>query len=485
MTPSVTAGPTAGDAPAPPSKFRRAVPWAAAAVALAASLAAGLLSAAPTMWGLLPIALYAALSLTGMNLLAVTAIAVAGAVLVALPPLGATVDVLTASVTEPVTVIGLIIVLGAAVGEVLRVTGVADSLVRGILRVADGHGRIALMYGMLCACLVLVAGLGTLAGALAIAAPLLVPVAARAGFTRSATAATMFLGGCAGLALAPFAGSNIAIMKTADTGYLTYVLVGAGPLALLSLLLAAVVVPWVQRRSAAQDDFYRPDEVTEDAGGVAGDGPADAAAAARTRHATWAFVIVLVLTVLYAALSEAGTTFPLTALPLMAVCTAAAARLSPLRALKAFLTGARGMLPMLLLFWLLAALFGFIDLLQPYDVVLETYGPGLRGMSALPFALAVAALGWVGVPGATAAQVVLIGEVFGPLGSDIGVTPAAWVIVLLWASKADTYGPLPNANMVGAMGLARAGRLPYLLGTGWALLIPACALYTILLVVLL
>lgn len=53
----------------------------------------------------------------------------------------------------------------------------------------------------------------------------------------------MFLGGCAGLAPAPFAGSNIAITKTADTGYLAYVLVGAGPLAVLSLLLAAVIVP--------------------------------------------------------------------------------------------------------------------------------------------------------------------------------------------------------------------------------------------------
>ncbi|MEU9794778.1 Na+/H+ antiporter NhaC family protein [Streptomyces sparsogenes] len=482
MPQSVTAGPAAGTTPDPPSPVRRSMPWVAAAVALAASLAAGLLSDAPTMWGLLPIALYAFLSLAGMNLLAVTGIAVASAVLVALPPLDETVDVLDGSLTDTVTIIGLIIVLGAAVGEVLRVTGVADCLVRNILRVTEGRGTTALMYGMMCACLVLVAGLGTLAGALAIAAPLLVPVAARAGFTRSATAVTMFLGGCAGLALAPFAGANVAIMKAADTGYLTYVLVGAGPLAVLSLLLAAVVVPWVQRRSAGQGDFYRPDELTKDAGG---DGPAEGAEAVRTRHATWVFVTVLVLTVFYAALTKASTTFPLIALPLMAVCTATAARLSPLRALKAFLAGARSLLPMFLLFWLLAVLFGFIDLLQPYDVVLETYGPGLRGMSALPFALTVAALGWVGVPGATAAQVVLISEVFGSLGTSLGITPAAWVIILLWASKADTYGPLPNANMVGAMGLARARRLPYLLWTGWALLIPACALYTILLIVLL
>ncbi|QNP66365.1 Na+/H+ antiporter NhaC family protein [Streptomyces genisteinicus] len=472
---AVTTAASAGSSPPSPPRRRLVLTGITSAAALLLSLAVGLATDGPTAWGLLPIALYAVLALTGTSLVTVTGLALASAVLVVLPGPGPAADVLGGSVTDPVTVIGLIIVLGAATGEVLRVTGVADALVRGILRLTDGRGRTVLMYGMMLACLVLVASLGTLAGALAIAGPLLVPVAARTGFTRSATAATMFLGGCAGLALAPFAGSNIAIMDTADAGYLLYVAVGAGPLAVLSLLLAAVVVPWVQRRSAAQDDFYRPDEAAEQ--------PQDDAPGqrARARRATWAFALTLAVTVGYATVTRAGTTFPLLALPLLSVVTVAAAGLPPRRAVHAFLTGARRMLPMLLLFWMLAALFGFIDLAKPYDVVLDTFGPDLRHMSALPFALAVAALGWVGVPGATAAQVILIGEVFGPLGTELGIGPAAWVVVLLWASKADTYGPLPNANMVGTMGLARADRLPYLLGTGWALLIPACALYTVLL----
>ena len=64
------------------------------------------------------------------------------------------------------------------------------------------------------------------------------------------------------------------------------------------------------------------------------------------------------------------------------------------------------------------------------------------------------------------------------------VMSGAWVIVLLWASKADTYGPFPNANMIGAMGLAGSTDLRSLLYTGWLVLIPSCALYTILLAVL-
>ena len=116
--------------------------------------------------------------------------------------------------------------------------------------------------------------------------------------------------------------------------------------------------------------------------------------------------------------------------------------------------GGGRLLSIFILFWLLAALFLVIDSLAPFDVVLEHYGPRLENTSGLVFVLAIALLGWVGVPGATAAQVVLLDEVFGPLAATLGISSGAWVIVLLWASKADTYGPFPNANMIGAMGLA-------------------------------
>ncbi|MFE5111799.1 Na+/H+ antiporter NhaC family protein [Streptomyces sp. NPDC056663] len=474
----MTQTPTTADAGTAPLARRPHLRGRLHLAALVLSLVVGLSVTAPSIWGLLPIVLYALLALTGMNLVLATGVALFSAVLVALPSPGTGLRLLGTATLDPVTLIGLIIVLGSGVGEVLRVTGVADAIVRGILRAVGDRGRIAVMYGMMAACLILVASLGTLAGALAIAAPLLVPVAARSGFTRSSTAVIMFLGGCTGLALAPFAGSNIAILEAADTDYLTYLTVGAGPLAVLSLLLAAVIVPWVQRRSAALGDFYTPQEGAEEAAGAP-------AATPRSRHATLVFAVTLAAAVVYATVSQAGATFPLIALPLLAVVTGLVGGLNPWRTLRAVATGARRLLPMLLLFWMLAALFAFIDSLHPYDVVMDQFGPGLREMSPLPFALAVASLGWVGVPGATAAQVILLSEVFGPLGNGLGIGSAAWVVILLWASKADTYGPLPNANMVGPMGLARATRLPYLLGAGWAVLIPACALYAALLAVLL
>lgn len=146
--------------------------------------------------------------------------------------------------------------------------------------------------------------------------------------------------------------------------------------------------------------------------------------------------------------------------------------------------GGSRLLSIFMLFWLLAALFLIIDDLAPFEVILDRYGPSLQHTSGLVFVLAIALLGWVGVPGATAAQVVLLDKVFGPLASTLGIGAGAWVIVLLWASKADTYGPFPNANMIGAMGLARSTDLRSLLYTGWLVLVPSCVMYALMLAVL-
>ncbi|MFD2079724.1 Na+/H+ antiporter family protein [Actinopolymorpha cephalotaxi] len=454
---------------------RRRICTAIALAGLLASLVLGQVVQAPTLWGLLPILLYAALCLLGLDIVVATVVAVFSGILIAARPPTEVGELLGTSLGDLVTMIGLIIVLGAGVGEVLRVTGVADTIVSAIMRTVGERSRHAVTFGVMLACLVLVASLGTLAGALAIAAPILIPVTARMGFTRSATASMMFVGGCAGLALAPFAGSNVAILSAADVDYLTYLRVGAGPLAVLSIALAMLIVPWMQRRTAARgDDFYTAEEASDDA--------ADTPRNPRAGRATAAFLVLLVVSVVYATVTNAGTAFPLLALPLLGIVTGFAGGLGSVEIAGLMYRGGARLLSIFLLFWLLAALFGIIDQwLKPYDVVLDTFGSQLSHLGAFPFAVAIGLLGWVGVPGATAAQVVLLDKVFGGLGATLGVSASAWVIVLLWASKGDTYGPFPNANMIGAMGLARSRNLRNVLLTGWLVMVPACVMYAILL----
>ena len=451
---------------------------AAAGITLAAFVSpsvraamAGSEASPASLWGLFPIILYAVLAISGMAILTSSLVALACALALNLPSLSEAGSMLVSSLTNQVTLIGFIIALGAGVGGILGETGVAQMIVTGVLRLVGNRGTRMVAAGMMLACLILVASLGTLSGALAVAAPLLIPVAARFGYTRTATAVLMFIGGCAGLALAPFAGSNVAIMQAAEVGYGQYIVYGAGPLAVLSLVIGMIWVPYVQRRSAKAGDFFSEEESAATADAVTGS----------TRRATITFLVALVVLVAVAIVTSAGIVFPLAALPLLAMVTGIAARMKPRLWFAAMGKGMWSMIGIFLLFWLLAVLFIVIDRLQPFDAVLALLGPQLQASSPFVFAVIVALIGWVGVPGATAAQVVLIDQVFGPLAGQIGVGAWSWVIVLLFASKADTYGPFPNPNMVSSMGLAHSSSLRTMLVSGWVLLIPATIMYLVIL----
>lgn len=434
---------------------------------LITALIAGFITTAPTLWGLLPIALYAVLALLSMDIVVATVIALLSGVLIMQPAPVEVSTLLGDSLGEFITMIGLIIMLGAGVGEVLKETGVASTIVKGVMRGVGERNMTMVTFGVMLACALLVASLGTLAGAIAISAPILLPITARLGFTKSATASMLFIGGGAGLAMAPFAGSNVAIMGAADVGYLQYVLYGGGPVALLSLALGPFIVRWMQRHTEKQDDYYTADEV----------GSENVAIPAGAGRSTIVFALALLISVGYAIWTAAGTSFPLLALPVIGIVTAMAGRLSLPTTVTLMYRGATKLISIFMLFWLLAALFLVIDKLKPFDVILGTYENALSNSSPFLFVILIALLGWVGVPGATAAQVVLLDEVFGALGASIGVSAASWVVVMLFASKADTYGPFPNANMIGVMGLARSTNLKNMMITGWMLLVPACIMY--------
>jgi Na+/H+ antiporter NhaC len=441
------------------------------AAGLIAAFVAGFITDGPTLWGFLPIGLYAVLCLLGMDLIVGKVIALASGFLILQPTPVAVADVLGDSLADNITMIGLIIILGAGVGEVLKHTGVATTIVHGVMRAVGERSSTAVIYGVMIACALLVGSLGTLAGALAICAPLLLPICARLGFTKSATASMMFIGGVAGLSMAPFAGSNVAIMTAAEVGYLDYVLFGGGPIAILSLVLGPFIVRWMQRYTAKGDDFYDAEEL----------GAESASVPLGARRATLAFAVTLLASVGYAISSGAGTSFPLLALPVIGVVTGLAARLPIAETLAQIYKGMASMINFFIMFWLLAALFIVIDKLEPFQIILETYQESLSSGSPFVFSIAIALLGWVGVPGATAAQVVLLDKVFGDLGATLGVTAASWVVVLLFASKADTYGPFPNGNMIGVMGLARSQNLKNMMITGWMVLVPACIMYGLIL----
>ncbi|NYV72911.1 permease [Streptomyces sp. UH6] len=459
--------PTAGTANDRATAKRAAI-WTISIVGIAAGAVTGILTEPPTLWGLMPMLVFLALTLLGTNILLAVVVTATATALVLMPAPAQWGDIAISAVANPVTLLGVVTLFGGAVGEVLTRTDVARVIVSQIMRLTDAARPRRSIFAIMLACSLVVASLGSFTGSLAIAAPLVIPIAASLGYTRSATAAMMFLGGGAGLALAPFAGANIAIMTSTGVGYLDYLLIGALPLVAISLVTGLVAVPRIQRKTSGGPDDYS----AEDYPTAAVEPPTR-----RANIATIVFLALLTTAITASIVSGAGLTVPLIALPVFAVVTALVGGLSGRDTARTIARGMWRLRGMMATFLLLSLVFVLFDLLQPFQVIIDAFGPRLVQFGPFGFSISVALLGWVGIPGATAAQVLLIDQVFGSLAQTAAVTTPMWILVLLFGSKADTYGPLPNPNMMGAMGLARSSNMRSILLTGWSVLAPSTIAY--------
>jgi GntP family gluconate:H+ symporter len=454
------------------SRRQRVAAAALFGVALLASVIVAIGTDQPGPWGLIPIVVYAGLALVGVDMVLATLGAVVTAVVLTRSTPADLGPVLTKSMGTLIALLGVIILLGAGLGEVLRRTGVAEHIVLGVVRKVGLTTQLRAQAGAMLACAVLAGALGTLAGSVAIVAPIVIPLLAALGFSTTATAAMFFFSGLAGLTLSPFAPITASIYGAAEVSWISYVLTAGLPTAAVMLGAGFLVVRWNQRRTAETHPY--PPERAVDLATLQESAPA-------AGRATAAFLLTFLALVVYSGLTAAGATFVPVALVVLITVTGVAARL-PVGALMAGVyAGASRLLGIFFLFFLLAVLFTLIDSMGVYDGVAERFA--LSDLGPYLFCLVVVLIGWVGVAGAAAAQVVLVNQVFGPLAVALGIPPAAWTVVLLAAAQTDGLGPFPNPDMIGQMGLAESRSLRWQLLSSYLVLVPVVVLYAVLLAI--
>jgi hypothetical protein len=442
-------------------------------VALLVSVAVSLWAARPGLWGLVPVVVYAFLALFGVDMVLATLGAIVCAVILAgVGPVDLG-TVLLSSLGNFVALLGVIIMLGAGLGEVIRRAGVADHIVAGIVHRIGVTSQLRVRIGVMLACAVLAFALGTLAGSVAIVAPIIIPLAAAVGYTPPATAAMFFFSGLGGLVLSPFAPATIAVFESSKVSWIHYVATAGGPVALVTWIAGFAVVAWNQRRT--QGHFAYP---PERAGAVN-----EAAPSPQVKRATTAFLVTFAILVVFASITKAGATFVPIAMIVMMAVVGVASWTSPGKIMDGVYAGASRLLGIFFLFWFLAILFELIDRMKPYDDIVARFGDSLFSLGPYLFAVSVGLVGWVGIAGAAAAQAVLLAKVFGPVAASLGISPEAWTTVLLATAQTDGLGPFPNPDMIGQMGLAESNSLKWQLLSSWMVLIPVVALYGILLAV--
>ncbi len=446
--------------------------WALAIflVGLALALYVRATATPPTLWGLLPIALYALLVLLSVDVVLATLASLLSAILLTGVAPKALADILAQSLGSFIAVVGLIIIMGAGLGEVAKETGAAEYLVRTILYRIGLRTRTRVQVGVMLASTVLVGALGTLAGANAILAPIVIPIVAAVGFTPPALAAMLHAGGAPGLFLGPFTPPVVTLTGTAKIGYLGYLAAAGVPMAVVTWITGFCMARWIQRRTEGAQAYEEADLIK-----------AERPLGPEARRGTLAFVLTLLAMLLYGIYIKAGFAYALLVMLVTAFTTGLAGRLGPVRILQAIYAGASRLIWLFLLFWLFNPVLMLVDQTKAYQALVDWGKPVLAAIGPYAFGLLAILIGWVGVSGAAVAQVVLMNQVFGPIVQQLGLSAAAWVGVLLASSQLDWFGPFPNADMVGQMGLARSKDLRHMLYNGWAIMAMNLVLFAILL----
>jgi len=419
----------------------------------------------PELWlgllGLLPLVLYVVLVFRNVDILTATAICVAAGALLSGQTLLSFGAALTNAMGSFLALVGLIIMLGRGLGEVLNATGVSRVIVYRIIHTIGVDTEKKAMFGIMLACLVVVGLLGTMAGGNAVIAPIVLPVAAAVGLSRSTVGVIFQAVGEEALILGPFTPPVITLLGLTKISYGEMLLFVSGPVAAITLLVTWCVIQRIQRSTRDLHPYDKPDETEQ------------YEPTPRSRRATTAFVCSFLAAVIYGIIVKAPTSFVVVIMLGLSFITGLVGGLKIDKILKLVVRGMADNVSLFLLFLLLDPFIVFVEQAGGFTALTTLLTPLIEhgGKSAL--VITGGFLGAFGISGATVATLKLLHEMFSPLLTSYAVSMLAWSLALVVATRVHNF-VFPGANMFSSLGFAASDDLRSMLRNGW--IVAACQL---------
>ncbi|EMH4160869.1 gluconate:proton symporter [Pluralibacter gergoviae] len=419
-----------------------------------------------------PLVALALLSLIGIDIVLSVIAAIIFAMIMTSTGLPAMGVMLAKSTGSFIATVGLIIMLGAGVGEVATRTGAAIELVRFVVNRIGLSSQARVKFGIIASSVLICGSLGTMAGGNAIIVAVIIPIAAAVGLTPPTVAALMMTAGSVGLFTGPFTPSTVTILQLGGLSYPKYLLYAGLPMSAVTLVTGWSMAGRIQKMTQGKLSYH----VAQDP-----EMQAQPAQLRRRKLSALAFAATIIVMAIVGVIIKAGFSFAIIVMLLVALITGLAGGLRPGEILQALYKGCGRLVWMFILYWLYNPILELMDSLHAYQGLLDATRPLLEGISPAWLCFSIFAFNIIGhVPGAAVAQMTFTHKIFGPMLMAAGVPPQGLTAVLLASSQVDWFGPFPSSDMFGQMGLAQSSQLKYMLYSGWAIVLANIVLFAVL-----
>jgi len=412
--------------------------------------------------GLLPLVVYVVLVFCDVDPLPATAICVLIGAILTHQNLLSFAEVLAKAMGSFLALVGLIIMLGRGLGEVLTETKVSHTIVHKIIFGIGIDTEKKAMLGIMSACMVVIGLLGTMAGGNAILAPIVLPIAGSVGLSRSAVAVIFQAVGEEALILGPFTPPVVTLLGLTKIGYGEMILFAAGPIALITLTATWLMLQRIQRRTKEINPYDRLEDVEQ------------FVPTPRSKRATSTFVALFLAAVIYGIIAKAETSFVIIVMLGLAVITGLVAGLKFSHTLNLVVKGMAGNVGLFFLFLLLDPFINFIELAGGFKALTIVLKPLVDLGGKTVVVILGGLIGAFGISGATVATLKMLHSMFNPLLSKLSVSMLAWSVALIVATRVSNF-VYPGANMFSSLGFAQSKDIKSMLKNGWV--VAACQVF--------
>lgn len=414
----------------------------------------------PALIGFLPLVIYLYLAFKGKNLLSTVIICVlVGAVLTGQTPVSLSNEIAN-GLKSFLGLIGFIIMMGAGLGEVLTETKVARNLVEILIKKVGIKSQNQAIIVTMGSSTLLVSLLGTLAGANAMIAPILIPIVASFGLTPNALAVILHGAGACGLFLGPFVPPVITLMGLTGLTYGAYLANVGIPVAVLVLITTYYTGRKVQKQYEGIE-MYSTEDMDKDEEFVS---------IPEINKATMVFAIVMIGMLAYGIYAKAGAAYAIVVMLAVAFTTGLAAGRSMMDIIGSLTKGATRMFWLFFMFVLYDPFLKFVTMTGAFTTLGDMLKPLIDISGDIGFIIISTLVGIFGVSGAAVAQSVVLNDLFKNIVVDINLPMTIWGTVLLIGSQITSFA-YPTGDMIGQMGLARSKDLKSMIRNGMSITI--------------